>query len=155
MSHHYHAIVWIDHHEARIFEFNEEEADKAVVKPKHPVKHLHTKGGSLSSWRAPEDKAYFKSVADHLKPVHEILIVGPANAKLAFVKYLHDQERGISDKVVGAFCPQLFQKRRSHVAANGLMVRGVSRQAARSGDQACMSAAPDRLALTGDGPLFC
>ncbi len=101
MSHHYHAIVWIDHHEARIFEFNEEEADKAVVKPKHPVKHLHTKGGSLSSWRAPEDKAYFKSIAEHLKPVHEILIVGPANAKLAFVKYLHDQERGISDKVVG------------------------------------------------------
>ena len=27
-SHHFHAVVWIDHREARIFHFNVEEADK-------------------------------------------------------------------------------------------------------------------------------
>ncbi|MBD3666426.1 MAG: translational machinery protein [Parvibaculaceae bacterium] len=101
MSHHYHAIVWIDHHEARILEFNQDEADSEVVKPRHPVKHLHTKAGSRSSWRAGEDADYYGSVAEKLGPVHEVLIVGPANAKLAFMKFLQKNDPATADKIVG------------------------------------------------------
>lgn len=102
MSHHYHAILWIDHHEARILEFNAEERDAAdVVKPRHPVKHLHTKAGSLSSWRAKEDAAYFDEVAKHLEGPGEVLVVGPANAKLAFVKYTGEKHKALSDRIVG------------------------------------------------------
>lgn len=102
MSHHYHAILWIDHHEARILEFNAEERDAAdVVKPRHPVKHLHTKAGSRSSWRAKEDAAYFDEIAKHLEGPGEVLVVGPANAKLAFVKYTGEKHKALSDRIVG------------------------------------------------------
>jgi hypothetical protein len=33
MSEHVHAVVWIDHHEARIFHFNASEADGLVTAP--------------------------------------------------------------------------------------------------------------------------
>ncbi len=101
MPHHYHAIVWIDHHEARILEFSDKGTDQAIVKPVHPVKHLHTKSGSRSSWRAPEDRAFYTAVAEKLGPVHEVLIVGPANAKLAFIKFLHKHDPATADKIVG------------------------------------------------------
>lgn len=98
---HFHAVVWLDHHEARVLDFNDDDRHEETVRPRHPVKHLHTKAGSRSSWRAKEDVAYFKSIAEHLKDVGEILVVGPANAKLAFVKYLSANEPAIADKVVG------------------------------------------------------
>ena len=102
MSHHYHAILWIDHHEARILEFNAEERDAAdIVKPRHPVKQLHTKAGTLSSWRAVEDPAYFDEIAKHLEGLGEVLVVGPANAKLAFVKHTESKHRELADRIVG------------------------------------------------------
>lgn len=101
MSHHYHAVVWIDHHEARIIEIGKEEVDEVHVKPHHPIKHLHTKTGSRSSWRAPEDASYYKSVAERLQPVSEVLVVGPANAKTEFVKYLHKKDPKTAEKIVG------------------------------------------------------
>ena len=35
MSSHYHAVVWIDHHEARVFHFNVLEANRLVLHPEH------------------------------------------------------------------------------------------------------------------------
>ena len=43
MSSHYHAIVWIDHHEARIFHFNVSEVDRLVLHPRNPTRHIHTR----------------------------------------------------------------------------------------------------------------
>jgi len=40
-------------------------------------------------------------VAEKLGPVHEVLIVGPANAKLAFIKFLHKHDPATADKIVG------------------------------------------------------
>ena len=98
---HYHAVVWIDHHEARIFQFNEDEADKEVVHPKHPVRHRHHRAGSSSSWRAKGDDELYGEVAKALGGVGEILVTGPANAKLGLVKYLHGHAAGVADKVIG------------------------------------------------------
>ena len=98
---HYHAVIWIDHHEARIFEFTADEAEKEIVRPEHPVKHLHAKPGTLASWRAPEDKTYYADVAKALEGVGEILVTGPANAKLVLVKYLQKQKPDLAEKVIG------------------------------------------------------
>jgi hypothetical protein len=38
MSEHVHAVVWIDHHETRIFHFNASEADGRVIHPDRPGK---------------------------------------------------------------------------------------------------------------------
>ena len=41
MSQHYHAIVWIDHHEARVFHFNANDVERLVLHPDHPTRHIH------------------------------------------------------------------------------------------------------------------
>ncbi|MCE9650093.1 MAG: translational machinery protein [Parvibaculum sp.] len=98
---HYHAAVWIDHHEAHVVEFGTSGQSSETVKSRHPVKRRHVKAGSLSSWRAKEDPDYFNDVAGALEGVGEILVVGPADAKFAFFKHLQAKHPALAAKVVG------------------------------------------------------
>src|SRR5579862_5258480 len=61
---HYHCVVWIDHREAHVIEFNPDEAEASVIHPKSKHEHLHHKRGAVGSGNAPEDHAYYQSVAD-------------------------------------------------------------------------------------------
>jgi stalled ribosome rescue protein Dom34 len=98
---HYHAVVWIDHHEAHVVEYGVNDKSSETVKSRQPIRHLHTKAGSRSSWRAQEDPAYYEEVATALNGAGEILIVGPANAKLSFFKHLQARHPALAAKVVG------------------------------------------------------
>src|SRR5580692_2614202 len=42
-SHHFHAVIWIDHHEARVFHFSPTDVERLVLHPGHPTKHIHHK----------------------------------------------------------------------------------------------------------------
>src|SRR5262249_10338378 len=35
-KHHYHAVIWIDHHEARVFHFSPTDVEQIVLHPDHP-----------------------------------------------------------------------------------------------------------------------
>jgi stalled ribosome rescue protein Dom34 len=98
---HYHAIVWIDHREARIFHFNPDEADRLVIHADKPSGHLHHKAGSMTGKRLPEDQAFLHSVADALKDAHEWIVVGPGSAKLELVKHVHRHDVALADRIVG------------------------------------------------------
>jgi hypothetical protein len=98
---HYHAVVWIDHHEAHVVEFGMADRSREIVRPRQPITHLHTKAGSVSSWRAKEDPAFFDDVARALGGTGEILIVGPADAKFAFFKHLDAKHPALAARVVG------------------------------------------------------
>jgi stalled ribosome rescue protein Dom34 len=97
---HFHAVVWIDHVEAHVLHFSKEDVEAKLVHGK-PHSHLHFKGGSQASGRTAEDQGYFHQVADALKGAQEILVVGPANAKMEFVKHLDKHVHELRDKVVG------------------------------------------------------
>ncbi|MBX3490042.1 translational machinery protein [Parvibaculum sp.] len=101
MPKHFHAVVWIDHHEARILDFNADDAHATAVTLKHAASRGHSKLGGRASWRASEDTGYFDEVAAKLDGIGEILIVGPANAKLGFLKRLQTKHAPLADKVVG------------------------------------------------------
>ena len=58
MSGHYHAIVWIDHREARVFHFNVADVDQLVLHPHNPTRHIHHKANSIGSGHAAEDQAF-------------------------------------------------------------------------------------------------
>ncbi|MGZ3362059.1 MAG: translational machinery protein, partial [Xanthobacteraceae bacterium] len=88
MTEHSHAVVWIDHHEARVFHFNAQEMDRLVVKPDNPHVHIHHKANSMGSGHAPEDKAYFLAVVEALGASTAVLVTGPGNAKAELVKYI-------------------------------------------------------------------
>ncbi len=98
---HYHVVVWLDHTQAHVMHISPDDVEKSVVHPAHPHHHLHSKSGAVGSGRQPEDKAYYHAIAEALKGAQEILVVGPAQAKLQLVKHIHTHDQALSEKVVG------------------------------------------------------
>ena len=99
MADHYHAIVWIDHKQARVFHFNVEEADKTVVKD-HVVRDLHSREKHTGQ-RTEDNKPFFEVVAKAIADASAILIVGPAQEKDFFAKFLAEKHRSIRAHVEG------------------------------------------------------
>lgn len=98
---HFHAAVWLDHSEAHVMHISPDDVEKSVIHPAHPHQHLHARSGTVGDGRKGEDQAYYHAVADALKGAQEILIVGPAQAKLQLVKHIHAHDHGLVDKIVG------------------------------------------------------
>lgn len=72
----FHAVVWLDHNEAHVLMFDREHAESQRIKSRshHTTKHGHAAG----------HKDFFNAVAQALGGVHEVLLTGPAQAKLEF-----------------------------------------------------------------------
>ena len=97
--HHYHAVVWIDHREARVFHFNATEVDGLVLHPENPTKHLHHKANCIGSGHALEDHDFLRRVADAIADAGIILITGPANAKTELVKHIQRHSPGLASRI--------------------------------------------------------
>lgn len=100
MPTHFHAIVWIDHSQAKVFHVGRSGEDEVVMHPQLPTRHLHHKAGSVGSGHAAPDKAFLAQVMDAVSDASEILIIGPAGAKMEFAKYLREQSSKIGDRIV-------------------------------------------------------
>lgn len=98
---HYHAAVWLDHREARIFFFNRDTFDESTIDPNKPHQHLHHHHGSISGKRAPEDQGYFHSIVEALTPAQEWLILGPSTAKLELAKHIREHDAKLAPRIVG------------------------------------------------------
>ena len=99
--HHYHAVAWLDHREARIFFFDRHSVQEVDLTTTNPHAHLHHRAGSLSGKRTPEDQAYLHQIVEALKPATEWLIMGPGTAKLELIKHIQKHDHQLSDRVVG------------------------------------------------------
>lgn len=99
MEQHFHMAVWVDHHEARIFSFNQDRFDKTVIRPTDPVRHIHHKANVIGSGHAPEDQGFYESIAQTIKTAGAILISGPANARTELMKHLTEKEPALAKKV--------------------------------------------------------
>jgi stalled ribosome rescue protein Dom34 len=96
-----HAVIWIDHNDARIFHVHPEAAEETtVLAPQHHI-HRHPKGRGEAREHPDDERRFFHDVAGHLEGVDAILIVGPSSAKLEFFRYIHAHERVLEPKVVG------------------------------------------------------
>jgi stalled ribosome rescue protein Dom34 len=87
MRPYFHAVVWIDHREAQIFDFDRDDSNHQTIKS-HEPRHIHHKAGSIGAGHVHEGEAYLKAVADALDKSHEILITGPSAAKTELMSYL-------------------------------------------------------------------
>jgi len=96
MPNHYHAVVWIDHRQARLLHFNASEVDEQVLRPDHPAHSLHHKD-SVGGGRAPEDQRFLENIAKSLADAGAVLIVGPSSEKNELVKHIkrHHPEMAI------------------------------------------------------------
>ena len=98
---HYHAVVWLDHNEARVMHISPDNIEKSVVQPANPARHLQRKRGSVSGSRQPEDPNYYHEVVDALGGAWDILLVGPGQAKLELIKHIHAHDHDVVKRVVG------------------------------------------------------
>jgi stalled ribosome rescue protein Dom34 len=98
---HYHAVVWLDHTEAHVMHVSPDDVEKSIVYPSQPHQHLHVKSGTMGSGRHAEDKTYYHAIVEALKGAKEILVVGPASAKLQLVKHIHAHDKEMVELIVG------------------------------------------------------
>jgi hypothetical protein len=101
MATHYHAVVWIDHHEARVFHFNPTDVDQLVLHPNNPTRHIHHKANSIGSGHAAEDQDFLHHVTEAFADAGAVLITGPANAKTELVKHIHHHDPKLMNIIAG------------------------------------------------------
>lgn len=101
MQGHYHAVVWIDHRQARVFHFDASDADKLVVSPANPVRNLHHKANSVGSGHAAEDRRFLEEVTKSIADAGAVLIVGPSNEKNELVKHIKRTHPAMMIKIEG------------------------------------------------------
>jgi stalled ribosome rescue protein Dom34 len=83
---HYHAVVWIDHREARVFHFNADEVEKTVIHPEHSDterrKEKHT--GHPSA----DNTHFLEAVTQAIADAGAIMVTGPGAEKLELMKHI-------------------------------------------------------------------
>jgi len=87
----FHAAVWIDHEQAKIFHIDEHRFDESLI---HAPNH-HVRRDPAAA------EQFYHQVATALANAGEILIVGPGSAKLQLIKHIHKHDRGLDEKIVG------------------------------------------------------
>jgi stalled ribosome rescue protein Dom34 len=95
------AAAWLDHHEARIFHVDLDGFDERTLRA--PVHHLHRhpKGSSEPHAHPEDEHRFFADVTKALATAEQILVLGPSNAKSAFLRYVQDHARDLAGKIVG------------------------------------------------------
>lgn len=99
MDKHFHRLVWLDHHQARIFDFNATEAESLTIHSSHPHEHLHHKANAGDSGHVAVDKAFLERIAHALAQAGAILIVGPGMAKMELVSYIEHAHPDLSSRI--------------------------------------------------------
>jgi hypothetical protein len=98
---HYHAAVWLDHHEALVVHFNADEDESEVRHPAGTPRHLHCKAGTREGRHVRDDPAFYGQVCEALAPAQAILVAGPASAKAELVKHMHRHAPQMVEKIAG------------------------------------------------------
>lgn len=104
---HRHAVVWLDHAEARVFEMNAASAELKVVHAHadvhgtaHGSPRVHHKASVIGSGKVQDEPAYFGQVAAELEGSTEILLLGPGVAKQEFVRHLQVRIPSVARRIV-------------------------------------------------------
>ena len=100
-EHHYHAAIWIDHREARVFHFSPTDVETLVLHPNNPTRHIHHKANSIGSGHSATSPDYLHEVAESVADAGAVLITGPANAKTELVEYIHRHDPKLENVIAG------------------------------------------------------
>jgi stalled ribosome rescue protein Dom34 len=87
-----HVAVWIDHKDGT--------ETLSTVAPRTPHHDKHPDGPEGRKEHPDDAKRFFDEVARTVDDGDKLLLVGPASAKLEFMRYLHSHERALEPKVV-------------------------------------------------------
>lgn len=100
MYKHHHALVWIDHHVAKVLKFNDVALPILAIQSSDPDRQVHLSESTHGTGKAPVDKRYYHAVAAALNDVEVILVCGPANAKQQLLAHLKSHDALIAERVL-------------------------------------------------------
>ena len=96
-----HVVVWLDHQEARIYHLHPDRVDEAsLIAPNHHHRK-HPRGASEPKAHPDDSMRFFHEIVRSLEDSEEILVTGPAKAKLELIRYLHKHAHALEPRVVG------------------------------------------------------
>ncbi|MFN0190963.1 MAG: translational machinery protein [Aestuariivirga sp.] len=98
---HFHAVMWIDHHEARVFHFSLEDVESLVLRPDHPSRNIHHKSNTIGSGHDDLASAFLRAAAQSIADAGAVLITGPANAKTELMKHIGQHEPKLMKIILG------------------------------------------------------
>ena len=94
------AVVWIDHHTARIIELSRDDRHVVDVEPRFPSRRVHRMDGVTGSGHHPADRRYLDDVVNSLEGIDEVLIAGPGTAKVRLEHHLARRRPDVACHVV-------------------------------------------------------
>jgi stalled ribosome rescue protein Dom34 len=96
-----HAVVWLDHREARIFLLDREGFELATISTELPHHQTHNKAGTIDGKRAAPDQSYYEEIVTALEPVAEWLIVGPSSARDELANHIRSNDSQLALRIDG------------------------------------------------------
>ncbi len=100
MQTHSHAVVWVDHRQARIFHVGLTGSDEIVLHSHLPTQHIHHKANSIGAGHVSEDADFLKSIAQALDDAGQILVLGPSVEKVVLSNYLRENDPKLYARIV-------------------------------------------------------
>jgi hypothetical protein len=100
MQQHFHAVVWLDHLQARIFHLGLSGTEEVILHPKMPTRHIHHKANSMASGHVHESAEFLRQILDAVSDAGEILILGPSGTKIELAKYIREQNPTVGGRIV-------------------------------------------------------
>jgi stalled ribosome rescue protein Dom34 len=97
---HFHAVVWIDHQKATVWQFTAAEQDSTVVHAHDQHQRVHSRKSTHGGHKSPADPKFFDEVATALAGAQEILVIGPAQAKDEFAAYAKEKHAQLGKAIV-------------------------------------------------------
>lgn len=84
-----HAVVWVNHSEAKVYRFNDTEQSESDVHTHTSLQRLHhSHAGWEAGGNAPNDTEFFGRINGALEHSEGTVIAGPGNAKSALKAFL-------------------------------------------------------------------
>ena len=92
------AVVWLDHTQAQVIHFDKDASESESLKTHSTHPHPHQKHGD-DRMKGDDNTLFYKDIANALTDSQQILVVGPAEEKTAFVSYLTSKLPAIAGKI--------------------------------------------------------
>ena len=102
MNHqHLHAVMWIDHREARVFHFGRDEVETLVLHPDNPTLHIHHKSNIIGSGHEVLAPEFLHAAAQSIADAGAVLITGPSTAKTELMAHIEKHDPKLMKIILG------------------------------------------------------
>jgi hypothetical protein len=90
----FHAVLWLDHHQAQVLQFDAEHVEAQKVKASS--RHTRTHGSGVRT-----EHEFFAHVCDALAGISEVLVTGSNSAMADFRHYVEKHRTAVGKQIVG------------------------------------------------------